>query len=173
MFKIYATHLYNVTIEAQVYDINGTFIYMITGSTIFTATLPNQLNMFDITIPEIENYDGSKTSEISMKSWSLIDDPKYLPLTVVITETMTDPGVGVQAFVEFRNDTPYPLAKVRGAVWTIYQSNPSHAYLIADYLLPGETITMTKYLYGADGLASQLNYAAQGYIVYSPLLDGE
>ncbi len=155
---------YDVAVEMRVYDNIGNLLEVQVASPLMTATLSSQLNPFDkifYTECTIES-----DYELEVQSWGWESDQSYLPLTVVYSETIEDFGLGAWVNVEFRNDAGSALSDVRGVAWSMDQLFSIQPHLLTDNLAPGETVTMTEYLYGVYGLyLSTIRVAGQGVVI--------
>lgn len=149
----------------RVYDSQNNLLGIEETNPVMTATLPQQLNPFDEVLSiGCEVY--PLHYELEVQSWSWEGDQSYLPLTVVYSETVEDFGLGAWVKVEFRNDARSTLSDVRGVAWSTKQANSIYPHLLADSLAPGETVTMTEYLYGVYGLyLSTIRVAGQGVMI--------
>jgi hypothetical protein len=156
---------YDVAVEMRVYDSENNLLGIEETNPVMTATLPQQLNPFDEVLSiGCEVY--PLHYELEVRSWSWESDQSYLPLTVVYSETVEDFGLGAWVNVEFRNDARSTLSDVRGVAWSTTQKYMIHSQLLTDSLMPGETVTMTEYLYGVYGLSlSTIRVAGQGMAV--------
>jgi hypothetical protein len=86
---------------------------------VLTATLPSQLNPFDIptNYPDCHPlYPCVSRWEATITGWSLNSDRIYRPATTAITH-IEDIGICMRVDVEVRNDGAEPLMDVVGGGW--------------------------------------------------------
>jgi len=155
--------VYEVVVEVRVYDHAGHLLGSKPGVTALTATLPGQLNPFEV-VTNVDDDGSIGSYEAIPIHWSLDSEQVYRPVTAIITGTEAmDSGTWVYA--EARNDESEPLADVYAVVWSLYQNDysPVIAQPIAACLAPGETVAFNEYLYGVYGI-STIKVAAQGVL---------
>ena len=155
--------VYEVIVEVRVYDHAGHLLGSKPGVTALTATLPGQLNPFEV-VTNVDDDGSIGSYEAIPIHWSLDSEQVYRPVTAIITGTEAmDSGTWVYA--EARNDESEPLADVYAVVWSLYQNDysPVIAQPIAACLAPGETVAFNEYLYGVYGI-STIKVAAQGVL---------
>jgi len=154
--------VYEVVVEVQVYDHAGHLLGSSRRATALTATLPGQLNPFDVTTNVDNNWLIASYEAIPIH-WSLESEQVYRPVTAVITDTEGTPSYGTWVYAEARNDESQPLADVYAVVWSLNQNDYSSMspQPIAACLVPGETVAFTRFLYGAY---STFKVAAQGVL---------
>jgi hypothetical protein len=161
---LYGYPLYNVKIKFRAYDPAGQLKGEHTGPTIFPATLPGQLNPFDIKTNITDSLHTGRV-EFLIAGFDLYSPIVYAPATVITTTEVQFPSTIVYA--QIRNDGSAPLSDVKAYAWsTLGWSNPwGENYLekVADILLPGETITFTKIFYDNE-FPSSIRVAAQGIL---------
>ena len=157
--------VYEVALEVRVYDHAGRLLGSQPGITALTATLPGQLNPFEVTTNVGD--DGSiGRYEVVITHWSLESDQVYHPVTAVITGT-EEMYHGTWVYVEARNDEIEPLAEVYGVVWSLNQNDysPVIGQPIAACLAPGETVAFTEFLRGVGGTSvATIQVAVQGML---------
>ncbi len=136
---IYEYPVYNLTVKLQAFDSAGQLIDEFTGPTAFPATLPGQLNPFDI-VTDID-YTQVARVEVVIAGFDLNYPFVYAPATVITTTE------GSTVYALIRNDGPSPLTDVQAVAWSLFQyfNYPNQGLeKVADTLLPGETVTYTK-----------------------------
>ncbi len=138
--------LFDVLIEARPYGHSGQLLGTYTETTILTATLPYELNPFDIYIDIFS--DDVDYYEVSIIGWNPNGDQNFKPLTVVYSQTQYI-GDWAYVYAEVRNDEPYSMSNVQGVAWSLNQVNVISSQLLTDSLAPGETISFTTSLYYA------------------------
>jgi hypothetical protein len=161
---LYGYPLYNVTIKFRAYDAEGQLRGEYTGPTIFTATLPGQLNPFDFQTNISHDFPTGQL-EYLIAGFDLYSPIVYAPATVITATVVKDWGTTVYA--QIRNDSSASLTDVNAYAWSLWGwSNPwggNYLEKVADILLPGETITFTKYFYN-NGDPTSIRVAAQGIL---------
>lgn len=75
--------IYQVNVQVSAYDVSNQLIGTFSGSTIFTATLPGQLNPFDL-YTDIPAEDTHFLSA-QVTSWAITNTQIYIVPTIVIT----------------------------------------------------------------------------------------
>lgn len=153
------TPVYNVIIETRLYNASNQLLNTSSRATVFTATLPGQLNPYEINTSI--RFDQVARKEISITGFSLVSTQTFISPTVTFTPPITQGGV----IGEIRNPTTATLTNLRIAVW--YSACNVIEGDIADNVSPGQIITFTR-----PGCASdqppvwpQLKFAVQGVAV--------
>ncbi len=150
--------VFDVVLEAKVYDQENQLLGVYTDTTSLVATLPGQLNPVLIFTP-LSVFDYTIHHELSIIDWNMQHDQIIKPLMVVYSDTwLTDPIRYIYA--EFRNDEPYPLTKVQALGWSMPYGCISE-YETLDILYPGEIITHS---FGGMYCGYPMYVAAQGEI---------
>jgi hypothetical protein len=159
--------VYDVAIEARLYDDYNNLLTTATGTTVLTATLPGQLNPFNVITTYLRSdspYVGRWEAEIT--GWSLDSDRTYLPATVVSIRTEVHAPYFTVVYVEVRNDNTQTVYDVRVVAWSLYQCVPIGSQSAAAVLAPGETAFFNTSLTCVDSdFIPTIKAAAQGYIV--------
>jgi hypothetical protein len=152
--------VYDVVVEIRHFDPSGQLIEVETGQTLLKATLPGQLNPFDI----ISRLDCSVETSYQLKivDWSLESEQIYRNTTIASIRAEEHPFVGTEVTVEIRNDETRPLLDVKGIIWAL-DANVYHSQNIADILNPGKTAVFSDFLYHAHN-ADLLRVSAQGVL---------
>ena len=153
--------VYEVALEVRVYDYSGHLLGSSPGITAPTATLPGQLNPFDVTT-NVDDDGWIGSYEVVITHWSMESEQVYRQVAAVITG-MEYIYSGTWVYAEARNDEIEPLADVYAVVWSLDQNDysPVVDQLIAACLAPGETVAFTRFLYGAYG---NIKVSAQGVL---------
>ena len=153
--------VYEVALEVRVYDYSGHLLGSTPGVTALTATLPGQLNPFDVTT-NVDDDGWIGSYEVVITHWSMESEQVYRQVAAVITG-MEYIYSGTWVYAEARNDESQPLADVYAVVWSLNQNDYSSMspQPIAACLAPGETVAFTRFLYGAY---STFKVAAQGVL---------
>jgi hypothetical protein len=152
--------VYDVHFEFRAYDTNYQLFYTNTGSAIFTATMPGQLNPFEVGAnvrwddPRLLYY------ELIITDWKMDSLLNYIPLTIVFTPTIS---YWTDVPSETYNDSTQVVTDVRACVWSMDEAYNIFGEKVADSLAPGESVTHTFYLHGV-GEASVIHAAAQGIL---------
>ena len=157
--------IFDVTIEVQVYDQFNQVIGTQTGSTVFTVTLPGQLNVFDIETDIPDNGQISRT-EVEITDWNLDVPENYVVATVALTDTTVEFGYGTHVYAEIRNDTGFSIRNVVASTWSLDQAYSIYSILVSDILSPGEVASFETFLYGVYDFSFQapIRVVAQGII---------
>jgi hypothetical protein len=137
---IYGYPVYNVKVKLQAFDSTGQLLDEYTRQTTFSATLPGQLNPFDL---GTNIHYGSPVARVEVViSGFDIDSPTiYAPATVITTTNGQDYSPTVYA--QIRNDGPVPMTDVHAVAWKLDQITGFQSEKVADMLLPGETVMYT------------------------------
>jgi len=153
--------VYEVVVEVQVYDHAGHLLGSSRRATALTATLPGQLNPFDVTTNVDNNWLIASYEAIPIH-WSLESEQVYRQVAAVITG-MEYIYSGTWVYAEARNDESQPLADVYAVVWSLNQNDYSSMspQPVDACLAPGETVAFTRFLYGAYG---NIKVSAQGVL---------
>ena len=157
--------VYEVVVEVRVYDRAGHLLGSSRRATALTATLPGQLNLFDVTT-NVEDDGSIGSYEAVPIHWSLESEQVYRPVTAIITG-FEDMYYGTWVYAEARNDESEPLADVNAVVWSLHQNDysPVSAQPIAACLAPGETVAFTVFLRGVSGgNVATIKVTAQGVL---------
>jgi len=155
--------VYEVVVEVRVYDHAGHLLGSSRRATALTATLPGQLNPFDVTTNVDDSWLIGSYEAIPIH-WSLDSEQVYRSATAVITGAEVDYG-GTWVYAEARNDESQPLADVNAVVWSLDQNDysPMDPQPVDACLAPGETVAFTRFLYGVYDI-STIKVAAQGVL---------
>jgi hypothetical protein len=128
--------VYDVEVEISVYNYNQQLLGTISGATVLTATLPGQVNLFDLGTNFYPGDVGNVSARIT--DWSLTNPQLYIAPTLVMTEVQYIFN-GYTVAGEIRNDTLIPITNVQGWSWTLDQLTHTGALPIVEVLQPGET----------------------------------
>jgi hypothetical protein len=159
--------VYDVQIDVRIYDQNNQLVGTVAATTVLTATLPGQLNPFDIGTV-IDCIYSEKHAEALISGWSLTSDINYAPLTVTLwPQGMPGELVDV-ATARIQNDGPVPLENVQAIIWSMQQAGGIYAQKVADRMAPGEAITVTQGFYSIEVAAASVRAAAQGVAPAQP-----
>jgi hypothetical protein len=159
--------VYDVQIDVRIYDQNNQLAGIESGTPVFTATLPGQLNPFDIGTGVYCIY-GEMHAEVAISGWSLTSGINYAPLTVTLWPKGM-PGELVDiATARIQNDGPVPLENVQALIWSLQQSDSIYAQKVADSIAPGEAITVTRGFGSWAVAAASVRAAAQGVAPAQP-----
>jgi hypothetical protein len=159
--------VYNVQLEFKLYDRYSELVASASGETVMNATLPGEVNPFNITTDfDWQVWDEKVWRyEINVTGWSLESDKEYRPLTTNIIRTEETPFLGTWVDVEVRNDESLMLAEVYGTAWDLGQAAPSIKRLLSTCLAPGETAFFSEFLWGVQGIeVNAIQTAAQGVV---------
>jgi hypothetical protein len=153
--------VYDVTIRIFIRDQNGQ-TYEFFGSPIFTATLPGQLNPFDI-YAEVDLDPGLEEIKVEIFGWSQVNEKTFATATV-LSIVVDDHLKYANVTTTIRNDQMQPLYNVVGLAWsfetwTLFEFQP-----VADVLLPGETAEFSTLLEGPGPSETNIKAAAQGEV---------
>ena len=157
--------VYEVTVEVRVYDHSGRLLGSSPGITALAATLPDQLNPFDVTT-NVDDDGSIGSYEVVITQWSLESEQVYRPATAVITG-MEYIYSGTWVYAEARNDESQTLADVYEVMWSLNQNDysPVSAQPIAACLAPGEMVAFTRFIRGTwGGGDAPIQVAAQGVL---------
>lgn len=162
--------VYEVQIEARVYDELDQLVGVWTGTPVLTATLPGQLNPFEIgTMANCLDPDSDKRGEAAITGWELVSPVAYTPLSAEIFPKESPPENLVdRVTVRIENDGPVPLEDVEVLIWSLYQyEGIIHPQTLAEVMLPGEAITITEsFIYPV--FLNTVHAAAQGVVPQQP-----
>jgi len=157
----------SVELEVNLYNPQNELIGTGWGTTIFTSTLPGQLNPFDIYI-SIDPNESYSSTEVLITGWDFGGGQIYFPLTVVISDTFVDPGgSGLIIDVVYRNDSAYTLVDIYSVAWVMEGDQYSSLFLefVTPSLAPGATISYTHIVPMSGGPPDpQERVAAQGRV---------
>jgi len=156
--------VYEVALEVRVYDYSGHLLGSTPGVTALTATLPGQLNPFDVTT-NVDDDGWIGSYEVVITHWSMESEQVYRQVAAVITG-MEYIYSGTWVYAEARNDEIEPLADVSAVVWSLHQNQWGITpRSIADCLAPGETVAFTVFLRGVSGgNVATIKVTAQGVL---------
>jgi hypothetical protein len=159
--------VYDAQIDVRIYDQNNQLAGIQRGTPVFTATLPGQLNPFDIGTGVYCIY-GEMHAEVAISGWSLTSGINFAPLSVTLWPQGV-PGelVGV-ATARIRNDGSVPLENVQAVIWSLQQSDNIYTQKVADSMAPGEAITVTRGFGSWAVTATSVRAAAQGVAPAQP-----
>ena len=137
---------YGVVIEASAYNIiNPSLISTTLGTTLFTATLPGQINPFDFSMIGV-TADEYIFKEARIITWTLESELSYVALTTVLTVTQIDFGHGTYVDVQVRNDSGLPVENVQAVVWALGEGYSNYLRPVAPALAPGESAYFSDYV---------------------------
>ena len=137
--------VYGVVIEATMYyGPDPSLISTSLGTTLFTATLPGQVNPIDFYIYNVSSLYHFKSARII--TWTLESELEYIELTTVMTITQIDFGHGTYVDVQVRNDSGLPVENVQAVVWAMGESYNNWLHPVADGLAPGESAYYSDYV---------------------------
>jgi hypothetical protein len=157
-----ASPLYDVVVEARLYDQTNQLIDISSGTTVLSATLPGQVNPFNF-YTDLSSHQPPFAArvEAQVSGWNQSSVKTYRPATIL--QVRTEPGlpsVSVTVHADIRNDESVPLTNVQVIAWSFPQNNIITGTTI-DRLMPGATATVTTYVvYGYDENA--IKVATQG-----------
>ena len=148
--------VYDVIVEVR--SLDGDF--SVSRPVALKASLPGQLNPFDIGT----NIDAYYMPRIEAKviDWKIESDDVYRNATI-ISETYEQGYSGILVTSEIRNDEAKALLDVKGVIWAVDQYFGIVSVDIADSLAPGETITFSQFLVGANFIGN-VHVSAQGIL---------
>lgn len=154
--------VYNVQVEFRAFDAQGQLVDFGTTHTVFTATLPGQLNPFDL-YGHVRTSNPVARTEVIVTGGSLSNYQTFAPLTLI---DLQKDALESTIRAKFRNDNPFPLTDVRAAAWSVYPTqfgiSPDG---IASSIAPGELITYTKYNMSDPGISiDKIRAVAQGIV---------
>jgi hypothetical protein len=158
-----ANPLYDVVVEARLYDETNQLIRTVSGTTVLSATLPGQVSPFNFyTGLSIGEPPYAARIEASIIEWNESSPQTYRPATVVQVRTETDiPDVSVKVYADIRNDESVSLTNVRVVAWSFPQNGRNIPVTVPGQLMPGATTTITTWVtYGYDNNAIKI--VAQG-----------
>jgi hypothetical protein len=159
--------VYNVQIDLRINDLNNQLAGIQSGTPVFTATLPGQLNPFEIGTGVYCIY-GEMHAEAAISGWSLTSGINYAPLSVTLwPQAMPGELVDI-ATARIQNDGPVPLENVQAVIWSMQQSDNIYAQKVADSMAPGEAITVTRGFGSWAVTATRARAAAQGVVPAQP-----
>lgn len=150
--------VYNLEIEVRAYDYANQLMDIGSGTPVFTATLPGQINPFDIYLP----FEAGNVNYLIVEpsSWTLTTTQIYVAPTIVAISDVSNTG---EVVTTIRNDNLQPLIRVYGVLWTLDQLFSISPILVTDYLAPGETAVFTYTI-----SAAPFNIAVQGQGITEP-----
>jgi hypothetical protein len=157
--------VYGVTIEASAYsELDPSLISISLGTTLFTATLPGQVNPFDFFMFDVKDS-LYRFNEARIITWTLESELSYVELTTVMTVTQIDFGHGTYVDVQVRNDSGLPVKQIKAVVWAIGEGFLNYPRPVAGALAPGESAYFSEYV---DGIYSKpeerIQTLAQGVV---------
>lgn len=134
-----------VILELKGYDLRTGLLGVITGTTVLTATLPGQLNPFDMNTP----FDAGEVYSYSVEvvGWNSNPDTILCAPTLVATDTHWS-FTGIDVVTTIRNDSPQTLSNVQSIAWALDTASGLSLIPVTDSLLPGETMTFASFVYG-------------------------
>jgi hypothetical protein len=153
--------IYDVVVEVRNFDPSDQLIEVVTGPTLLKATLPGQLNPFDI-------YSGLSCSidnlyQLKIIDWSLESEQIYRNATIVSITYEEISFNLLEVTVEIRNDETRPLLDVKGVIWSLEDGNAYFPENITDILNSGEIATFSDFLYHANNI-DLIRVSAQGIL---------
>jgi hypothetical protein len=155
--------VYNVIVQVGFYNLPGVGY---TNTTLLTATLPGQVNLF--TINHIAPH--SFVSDSKVLSWDITPTVSYSNLTVVASHAYTvplDDPTGERDFYAvvtgtLRNDTSKTLKDMQIYVWNVAKTVSNRQTTLP--VAPGATVTFSAAL-GAEVLPTDtIRIVAQGVV---------
>ncbi len=159
--------VYDVTIEAQIYDWNNQLVGTAGTTTVLTATLPGQLNPFEI-ITNISCLIEGLHNVTMIAGWDPASAVTYAPLSADIFPKLNPGDPVYQVWARIQNDGAVPLENVKAIIWSLEQGNGLIATNIADSMAPGEVITMTQEFYSVPVAIDGVRASAQGVVSAQP-----
>jgi hypothetical protein len=158
--------VYDVQIDVRIYDQNNQLAGIQSESPVFTATLPGQLNPFDIGTGVYCIY-GEMHAEAAISGWSLSSRINYMPLSIDLSPK-GEPGEFVyEVMARIQNNGPVSLENVQASIWSSQQYENYFIQNVTDVMVPGEVITVTRSFFEAVDVTS-VRAAAQGVVPAQP-----
>jgi hypothetical protein len=164
--------LYNVQIEARIYDTRGTLLAQGTGTTTVPAVFPNQPTPFTVRVPPYD-YFFDRRYEIVLTGWSNTSPVEYRNLDVTNLRAeqtippgpMPEPPTVTSLSMTVRNPSSQSLAAVQATVWCKNNSQPLSVNIqtITDRLAPGAQLDWTTVVNSCTELPLQV--LIQGQVV--------
>ncbi len=156
-----ATPVYGVQVRATLYDYTANTTTTVSGTTSFSATLPGQLNAF-----ELGGGRNVTATEVSIVSWTTTSAQQIKNATILSTRiySVTDNATYIYTIVSgtLRNDTGSKLNNVQVRAWSSILVELSGQPTIAQ-LDPGQTSTFQVTLPSYNPLAlNTIKVVAQG-----------
>jgi hypothetical protein len=160
--------VYDVQIDVRIYDQNNQLAGIESGTPVFTATLPGQLNPFDIGTGVYCIY-GEMHAEVTIRGWDLSNLVNYEPLSVDLSPKGEPGDLVYEVRARIQNDGPAPLENVRAVIWSLKQAySINNVQKVADSMAPGEAITVTQNFYSWAVDVTGVRAAAQGVAPAQP-----
>lgn len=158
--------VYDAQIDVRFYDQNNQLTGIQGGTPVFTATLPGQLNPFDIGTGVYCIY-SEMHAEVTISSWSLSSRKNYMPLSIDLSPK-GEPGEFVyEVKARIQNNGPVSLENVQASIWSSKQYENFFIQNVTDVMVPGEVITVTRSFFEAVDVTS-VHAAAQGVVPAQP-----
>ncbi len=159
--------VYDVRIEVPIYNRNNQLVGTAGTTTVLTATLPGQLNPFEID-PNISCHIDGIHGVPKIVGWDPASAVTYAPLSTDIFPKLNLGDLVSQVWARIQNDGPVPLENVKAIIWSVQQSDGMIGYDIADSIAPGEVITMTREFYSISVDIAGVRASAQGVVPAQP-----
>jgi hypothetical protein len=138
--------VYDVFVQVDFLDVDGTSMDLDICPTVFKATLPGQYNPFEC-VTGVDRDLSNKNYAVQVISYTWDSPLTYLPLTVISNDI-----VGGEVQVVFRNDHPVTLYHAHSLAWSLHQdyhpADESWLNPLDDQISPGEAVTDTSYIIG-------------------------
>jgi hypothetical protein len=158
--------VYDVQIDVRIYDQNDQLAGIQSGTSVFTATLPGQLNPFEIGTGVYCIY-GEMHAEVAISGWSLSSRINYMPLSIDLLPK-GEPGEFVyEVMARIQNNGPVSLENDQASIWSSQQYENYFIQNVTDVMVPGEVITVTRSFFEAVDVTS-VHAAAQGMAPVQP-----
>jgi hypothetical protein len=127
---------------------------------VLKASLPGQLNPFDIVTNEDSYFNPSLEARVI--DWKTESEQIYRNATIVSVSYEGD-YTGMNVTAEIRNDEAKPLLDVKGVIWSTEQFYGIVAVDLADSLAPGETLIFRGFVKGTNNIPS-IHVSVQGIL---------
>lgn len=134
--------IHNVSVQVRGYDLDQQTIVTFTVTTIFTATLPDQVNVFDL------NTGIQSLLDISAEviSWDDTGSVLYAPVSVIDVDTFPT-AIGQFITATLKNEQSQTLHDIVGLFWHETEWFGHELQLITDQLEPGEIYVYKTFVY--------------------------